>query len=496
MDDLNGNPVESRRKSVPKFFSDAFEVTSSPCTPPGSIRSNDTIPAFDTEEEHRKDKTRETYDQLLKAMERGKLHEKGYKKAKEGKNWIHPPTLSSPPRKVPKADLRSHESPDLEAITQDISMSRTIRQSEQHQKVHDELPKPIDWDVMGSQDVLNYTLANTQQLDWALPATPILNPPARVAMPRSPPVGSAPDHGSLDTMKKLYSVSDKLFDTLCSNHDVHLSLFQINSALRKCADSFSAARSRYLIAIQAKFMYLHSTMQRWKKEDPKLGKAVDDAKEYMGKIEKIEAEKEETKYNLEAMKRHTAHLHKTIDTVRDEHVTLTLTRSKVVKEIEEANSRLLVDEREELEKERELMRLGKQFIARASMRQAFETFKRRVKRQNDIKRFSADFRKKMDYWDTHGLFIRWKNFLREKKGERVKVNAVKMYAKRKTWKEWRGENGQGAKRRLERSDFKSNTPHIKMTNNPLLVASLVALRWSQLPSTFSPRSPGSRGSRF
>ena len=80
---------------------------------------------------------------------------------------------------------------------------------------------------------------------------------------------------------------------------------------------------------------------------------------------------------MEAMKRHAAHLHKTIDAVRDEHVALTLTRSKVVKEIEEANSRLLVDEREELEKDRELMRLGKQFVARASMRQAFITFRKR-----------------------------------------------------------------------------------------------------------------------
>ena len=112
------------------------------------------------------------------------------------------------------------------------------------QKLNEINNEPIDWDVVGSSDVLTYTLANTQQLDWALPATPVLNPPARVAMPRPPRIGRPPDHGALDTMKKLSQVSDKLFDELCGNHDVHLSLFQINSALRKCADSFSAARSR------------------------------------------------------------------------------------------------------------------------------------------------------------------------------------------------------------------------------------------------------------
>ena len=149
-------------------------------------------------------------------------------------------------------------------------------------------------------------------------------------------------------MKKLSMECDRLFDVVCGNHDVHLTLFQINSALRKCADTFSAARSRYITAVRAKFMYLYSTMDKWKREDSTLGKAVNDAKVYMGRIEGIENEREKNKYDLEAMKRHAKHLHKTIDSVRDEHVELTMVRSKVVKEIEEANSRLMVDEREEV----------------------------------------------------------------------------------------------------------------------------------------------------
>ena len=120
-------PAALSSPSVPQIMTDAFEVTSLPSTPPGSIRSNESIPAFSTEEEHRKAVTRETYDQLLKKMERGELHEKGYEKpqSKGGptKTWVHPPTLSSPPRKKPRQGgtlNHTQTSPDLQAITQDI----------------------------------------------------------------------------------------------------------------------------------------------------------------------------------------------------------------------------------------------------------------------------------------------------------------------------------------------------------------------------------------
>jgi hypothetical protein len=53
--------------------------------------------------------------------------------------------------------------------------------------------------------------------------------------------------------------------------------------------------------------------------------------------------------------------------------------------------------------------------------------------------------KKVEYWDMHGLFVKWKAYLRERRGEKVKVAAVQMYSKRKMWGQWKTAYGLDSK---------------------------------------------------
>ena len=94
--------------------------------------------------------------------------------------------------------------------------------------------------------------------------------------------------------------------------------------------------------------------------------------------------KEKAAYDFAALKRHTAHLHKTIDTERDNHERLLGVKKDVAEKIEEANSRLGVDERELILKERELEKRAKKFIARFSLRLAFMAFRKRIARQKEV----------------------------------------------------------------------------------------------------------------
>ena len=353
------------------------EIASLPSTPPGSVKSNMPLPAFDDEEHYKRERTKETYNQLLQKMERGKLHDKDYKPRKgleEAGEWGHPPTLSSPPRKLkaaeerekvrspePLREVRSCEARPLlpllysnssSQVLEDINMSRTIQKMSQVHKMEDaNHHESVAWDVLRPEDV-DAVIQATPDVEWKLPPPPTLNPPPRVPLPPTPTPPPLPP--SADNMKKLQSQSEHLFDAMCDNHEVHLSLFQINSALRKCADSFSNARNRYLMSIQAKMMYLESMMIKWKKEDPKLKKAVEDAADYISKINKIDEAKEKAVYDLQALKRHTAHLHKTIDAERDDHERLVEVRNSVSAQIEEVNQKLGVDEREQILKDREV----------------------------------------------------------------------------------------------------------------------------------------------
>ena len=62
---------------------------------------------------------------------------------------------------------------------------------------------------------------------------------------------------------------------------------KVNSALRKCAESFSAARSKYIQALQQKFMHVVTTGRKWKKENVRLEKAATDANSYKERIEEM-----------------------------------------------------------------------------------------------------------------------------------------------------------------------------------------------------------------
>ena len=448
------SPRRSKKVRLETFF-----VPSPPSTPPGSIRSNEKLPAFESEEAYRKQVTQETYNQLLQKMETGKLHNRGYVKASRGEakaEWVHPPTLSSPPRSVRgnggrgkgavgnqaagrmKPGTTGTEAADLASITQGINHSRPIVQSSLHHENSCAPDEVVNWDALDTQEVLKYTgQEGLGSFDWALPVAPALNPPERVMMPKPPVVSKPTSQASLDTMKKLYKEVDGIFDALCDNHDIHLSLFQINSALRKCADSFSAARKRYLVAVQSKFIYIHGTMEKWKKEDPKLGKAVEEARGYIEKINNIEEAKAKNKYDLEAMKRRAVNLHKEIDKVRDGASSMNKVREKVAKEISEATSRLKVSEREQIEKDRELEVLARQFVARATMRQAFSKLRKRTLRQKSIKLFHSKMRTKVKVWACYAVLSTWRQFTRETRDLRMKVRTVQTYQLRRVLRTWK-----------------------------------------------------------
>ncbi|GMI09769.1 hypothetical protein TrLO_g394 [Triparma laevis f. longispina] len=431
---LTADTHNTRVNQAKEMFFD--EIASLPSTPPGSVKSNMPLPAFEDEEHYRKEKTKETYNQLLQKMEKGKLHDKDYKKQKnleEAGEWVHPPTLSSPPRKVKGKGGGKVKSPDPLHITlEDINMSRTIQKmNEVHELDDPRHHESVAWDVLKPED-MEVVIKATPDVEWKLPVPPTLNPPPRVPLPEVPiPPPLLP---TADNMKKLQSQSESLFEAMCDNHEVHLSLFQINSALRKCADSFSNARNRYLMSIQAKMMYLESLMMKWKKEDPKLKKAVEDAGEYIGKINKIEEAKEKAVYDLHALKRHTKHLHKTIDVEREDHERLVEVQKSVSARIEEANKKLGNDEREQILKDRELEKRGKAFVARFSLRVCFKLFRARVSRQKDIKIFAGKCRNSFDRRVKFYRFLRWRNYLRELKSVRLKVKTVETIRTRKVWR--------------------------------------------------------------
>ena len=54
--------------------------------------------------------------------------------------------------------------------------------------------------------------------------------------------------------------------------------------------NFNTINTSFFAPCHTQLMYLESMMLKWKKEDPKLAKAVDDAKKYVSKIGCIEGE--------------------------------------------------------------------------------------------------------------------------------------------------------------------------------------------------------------
>ena len=121
----------SQNNTAGLFFD---EIDSLPSTPPGSVRSNNPLASYKTEDEYKREVTRETYHQLLMKMERGKLHEKDFKPQQplpHAKTWVHPPTNSSPPRKGAKnahsSPRRRHDPAEpLAQALQDINISLPI----------------------------------------------------------------------------------------------------------------------------------------------------------------------------------------------------------------------------------------------------------------------------------------------------------------------------------------------------------------------------------
>ena len=170
--DLTSSSI-GQNKTANLFFD---EINSLPSTPPGSIRSNQPLPSYKTEEEYKREVTHETYNQILIKMERGKLHDKDYKSSNplpHTKTWVHPPTNSSPPRRV--AEKRPRPAEPLAHTLQDINVSLPITELSHHRNnsnmdVHEGERQRVSkhGDGQRSSDIFNATHVTYNSTRYAL----------------------------------------------------------------------------------------------------------------------------------------------------------------------------------------------------------------------------------------------------------------------------------------------------------------------------------------
>ena len=276
-----------------------------PPTPTPSILSNRTIPELD-DSDYEKQIIKETYTQVLKRMEKGTL-DKGDMGDRGGKGKLNASILSHktsdlnlnlskeswrPPTKFVKIGSPPRGGVfDESVIVDGVQNSSPIKGINHHHHHHHHRNdtaylsnsdsdsdsnsgsssidsilalSTINWETVSPDKVIHYTSSAPTKPNLTLPIAPTLSPPSRINMPHPIHIEKLQYPG--ETMKLLYSQVDDLFELMCDNHDTHLILFQINSGPRKCAESFSSARSKYLFALQQKFAEVVTTGRKWKKE--------------------------------------------------------------------------------------------------------------------------------------------------------------------------------------------------------------------------------------
>ena len=238
-----------------------------PPTPTGSITSNEKIPEL-SDKEYEKRMKHETYTQVLKLMERGKLNVNGGKNSSNfsmmSRNtvnisvndtrdtWRPPPSLSSPTRRV-QQQYNNHSSTLLDEsknvlikdITDSVVHSSPVKAVRHHHHLNandddnsslsseddedDDLLlsalESINWDSVVPDDVVYFADRSPSKPDLSLPPPPSLSPPARIALPKPQMYTRLAFPG--ETMKLLYEQVDSCFEIMCDNHDTHLILFQV-----------------------------------------------------------------------------------------------------------------------------------------------------------------------------------------------------------------------------------------------------------------------------
>ena len=293
----------------------------------------------------------------------------------------------------------------------------------------------INWDSEIPDNLIYFADRSDSKPDLTLPPAPVLTPPTRIALSKPQPYNPLRFPG--ETMKLLYDQVDACFELMCENHDTHLILFQINSALRKCAESFSGARSKYIQALQQKFLHVVTTGRRWKKENVRLDKAVIDADAYRRRIEEIKTNREKVEYEVESTKRATAQMHLQLDEEREKIDALEQDKLAKLERIKIETKEIQTKHHEEVFRSEQLEKKARKFVCEFTLMCSFKRFRQRVKRQKQLKIFRVKSLRTRDFERIHFCFSKFRKFLQDRRKLIGLVASVEKSRKRRLMLRWK-----------------------------------------------------------
>ena len=181
-------------------------------------------------------------------------------------------------------------------------------------------------------------------------------------------------------------VADELFETIVENHGVSVKLYELNSALRRCGAAFSAARTRYITAVQQSFANKRKVIEVWKKEEPSLKILIKQAEEYCEKVDMLESEREESKFNLSREKRQALRLRERIDEERERIDEVERSKNVLLEDVRKATDTLVSERKYDVEKDRAVISRIKKFVPRGSLRVCFRRFVSRIEAHRKVSR--------------------------------------------------------------------------------------------------------------